>query len=415
MELQPKKILFLTGTRADFGKLKPLIDEVERSKEFEAHIFATGMHTLARYGSTVNEIRKAGFERIYSYINQDGSINSQMDLVLANTIQGLGHYLRELQPHLIVVHGDRIEALAGATVGALNNVLVAHIEGGEISGTVDELMRHAVSKLSHLHFVSNDEARKRLVQMGETEESIFVIGSPDIDVMLSNQLPVLAEVKAKYEIQFTEYAVFAYHPVTTELNLLKTHIDTVLGAIEASEKNFVVLYPNNDTGSDIILEALSRIQSNPRFRVIPSMRFEYFLALLKNGLAIVGNSSAGIREAPVYGVPVVNVGTRQMNRFNYSAIVNVPEDKDRILHALRNLPKSIPPSLHFGNGNSANLFMAQLQNSAIWMTPRQKQFKDLHLKERGAAESFKSSEVYSQQEEHGPVPGRAGIQRFDNH
>jgi UDP-N-acetylglucosamine 2-epimerase (hydrolysing) len=393
MEMQPKKILFLTGTRADFGKMKPLIDEIERSEEFEAHIFATGMHTLARYGSTVNEIRKAGFKHIYSYINQDGSINSQMDLVLANTIQGLGHYLRELQPDLIVVHGDRIEALAGATVGALNNVLVAHIEGGEISGTVDELIRHAVSKLSHLHFVSNDEARRRLVQMGETEKSIFVIGSPDIDVMLSDHLPVLVEVKEKYEIQFTEYAVFAYHPVTTELALLRRHIDKVVSALQASEQNFVVLYPNNDTGSDIILEAFGRIQNNPRFRVIPSMRFEYFLALLKNALAIVGNSSAGIREAPVYGIPVVNIGTRQMNRFNYPAIVNVPEDKERILHAIKNLPKSIPPSTHFGNGNSANLFMAQLQNSAIWMTPRQKQFKDLHLKEASAAEPFKSSEA----------------------
>jgi UDP-N-acetylglucosamine 2-epimerase (hydrolysing) len=390
---QPKKILFLTGTRADFGKMKPLIEEVESSEAFEAHIFATGMHTLTRYGSTVNEIRKAGFEHIYSYINQDGSINSQMDLVLANTIQGVGHYLRELQPDLIVVHGDRLEALAGATVGALNNVLVAHIEGGEISGTVDELIRHAVSKLSHLHFVSNDEARRRLVQMGETEESIFVIGSPDIDVMLSDHLPVLAEVKEKYEIQFSEYAVFAYHPVTTELALLRRHIDTVLSALEVSEQNFVVLYPNNDSGSEIILEAFDRFKNNHRFRVIPSMRFEYFVTLLKNASAIVGNSSAGIREAPVYGVPVLNIGTRQMNRFNYAAILNVPPDKERILTALRNLPKSIPRSTYFGSGNSANLFIGYLRNSRLWETARQKQFKDLHFKETSRAEVLNGSEA----------------------
>ncbi len=388
METGAKKILFVTGTRADFGKMKPLIEEVELSQGLEAHVFATGMHTLARYGSTVNEIRKAGFKRIYSYINQDGAVNSQMDFVLANTIQGLGHYLRELKPDLIVVHGDRIEALAGATVGALNNVLVAHIEGGEISGTVDELIRHAVSKLSHLHFVSNDEARRRLVQMGETEESIFVIGSPDIDVMLSKHLPALAEVKENYEIRFSDYAVFVYHPVTTELNLLRTHADTVISALEASEQNFVVLYPNNDTGSDIILEAFKRIQNNPRFRVIPSMRFEYFLTLLKNALAILGNSSAGIREAPVYGVPVVNIGNRQMNRFNYSGILNVPEDTEQLLDAIRHLPVSIPPSMHFGNGNSAKLFIAHLRDSHIWLTPRQKQFKDLHSKEQGASESF---------------------------
>ena len=399
MELQLKKILFLTGTRADFGKMKPLIEKVEESEKFEAHIFATGMHMLARYGSTINEIHKAGFKRVYSYINQDGSVNSQMDLVLANTTQGVGHYVRELQPDLIVVHGDRIEALAGATVGALNNVLVAHIEGGEISGTVDELIRHAVTKLSHLHYVSNDEARRRLLQMGETEESIVVIGSPDIDVMLSEDLPELAEVKERYGIQFSEYAVFAYHPVTTELDLLRRHIDTVLSAIEASKQNFVVLYPNNDTGSDIILAAFKRIQDHPRFRAIPSMRFEYFLTLLKNALAIIGNSSAGIREAPVYGVPVINIGTRQTNRFNYAAILNVPEDKEWILDALRHLPKSIPPSTHFGNGNSANLFVAHLQNSMVWTTPRQKQFRDLQHKDDSA---FQSSVSRTSQFQHLP-------------
>src|SRR5215216_2826777 len=207
MEVGRRKILFLTGTRADFGKIKPLIKEVEWSADFEAHIFATGMQMLARYGSTVNEIHKAGFKHIFPFINQDGSINSQMDIVLANTIQGLAHYIREFQPDLIVVHGDRVEAMAGAIVGALNNILVAHIEGGEISGTVDELIRHAVTKLSHLHFVANHEAQQRLIQMGESEDVIFVIGSPDIDVMLSHQLPDVSEVKMRYEITFDEYSI----------------------------------------------------------------------------------------------------------------------------------------------------------------------------------------------------------------
>src|SRR5262245_44712162 len=239
MHKQPRRILFLTGTRADFGKLKPLIDEVENSHEFEAYVFATGMHTLARYGSTVHEIQKAGFSNIYTYISQDGSINSQMDLVLANTIQGLAHYLREFPPDLLVVHGDRTEALAGAVVGAINNILVAHVEGGEISGTVDELIRHAVTKLSHLHFVSNKEARRRLVQMGELEESIFVIGSPDIDVMLSDKLPSLTEVKDWYEIRFQDYALFLYHPVTTELKLIKQRIHAALDGLEASGLDYV--------------------------------------------------------------------------------------------------------------------------------------------------------------------------------
>lgn len=377
MKQEVKRILFITGTRADFGKIKPLIEEVEKSAEFEAYLFVTGMHTLSRYGSTINEIRKAGFKEIFSYINQDASVNSQMDLVLGNTIQGLGHYIREFPPDLIVVHGDRIEALAGSIVGSLASILVAHIEGGELSGTVDELIRHAVTKLSHLHFVSNDEAQRRLIQMGEVKEAIFVIGSPDIDVMLSDKLPSLSKVKRRYDIGFPEYGIFLYHPVTTELHLLRDHARTVVEAIEASDMNFVAIYPNNDSGGEIILEAFERFKGNPRFRVIPSMRFEYFLTLLKNAEVIVGNSSAGIREAPVYGVPTVNIGTRQLNRFNYDSILNVPDDNEAILHSLNNLPKTVVPSLHFGRGNSAGLFMTRLRDPKLWDTPRQKHFQDM--------------------------------------
>jgi UDP-N-acetylglucosamine 2-epimerase (hydrolysing) len=242
---------------------------------------------------------------------------------------------------------------------------------------MDELIRHAVTKLSHFHFVSNNPARKRLIQMGEAPGSIFVIGSPDIDVMLSENLPELSEVKHRYEINFPEYAIFIYHPVTTELQLLQEHITSVTAALEASTLNFLVIYPNNDPGADLILEILKRFHDHPRFRLLPSMRFEYFLTLLKNARAIVGNSSAGVREAPVYGVPTINVGTRQMNRFNYPFIFNVPEDKEKILQALNDLPASVTPSLHFGRGESAKLFMVQLRSSKFWATPCQKQFCDL--------------------------------------
>ena len=214
-----RKVLFLTGTRADFGKLKPLILAVQHTPGFESRIFATGLHMLERYGSTIYEIEKAGCHPVYPFINQDGSVSSQMDLVLANTVTGLGHYVREFRPDLMIVHGDRVEALAGAIVGALNNIVVGHVEGGEVSGTIDEVLRHAVTKLSHVHFVANDEARARLIQMGEQAGSIFVIGSPDIDVMLSDTLPTLSQVQAKYDIPFERYVILMYHPVTTELRL----------------------------------------------------------------------------------------------------------------------------------------------------------------------------------------------------
>ncbi len=374
-----KNILFLTGTRADFGKLKPLIGIVDESPEFNYQIFVTGMHTLSRYGSTYIEIQKAGFKNIHLYINQDGSINSQMDLVLANTIQGFGHFIREFKPDLIVIHGDRIEAFAGAIVGALNNVLVAHVEGGEVSGTIDELIRHSVTKLSHIHFVANDESSQRIIQMGENPKSVVVSGSPEIDVMLSERLPELIEVKKKYEIEFSHYFIFIYHPVTTEIRKIRENVNTVLKALESSRENYVVIYPNNDAGSDVILESISKLKENSHFRLIPSMRFEYFLTLLKNATGIIGNSSTGVREAPVYGVPAINIGTRQLNRFKCDSIVNVLEDEFSISNALRKLPQIGRPSLHFGVGNCAQIFIKQLQNPSLWETSTQKQFCDIKI------------------------------------
>ncbi len=372
-----KKILFVTGTRADFGKLKGLIESIKREKIFEYGIFATGMHLLKRYGSTIHEIRKSGFANIYPFLNQDDVVGAQMDYVLANTIQGLGLYVREFSPDLIVVHGDRVETLAGATVGVLNNILVAHVEGGEISGTIDEILRHAITKLSHLHFVANNKARKRLVQLGEIPKSVFVTGSPDIDLMLSKQLPALGQMKKRYRITFPEYAIFTYHPVTTELSSIKKNIKPVVNALIKSDLNYIVIYPNNDRGSDLIVEEILRLKGLPRFRLITSMRFEYYLTLLKNSKAIIGNSSAGVREAPVYGIPTVNIGTRQNKRFDYKSIINVSENRTKILEVLQNLPKRFSPSKHFGKGDSAKLFIQILKKKSFWNRSCQKTFRDI--------------------------------------
>lgn len=374
-----RRILFLTGTRADFGKLKPLIEAAAASPALDPYIFATGMHTLARYGGTYDEIRKCGFENIFLHINQMAEHGGAMDLVLARTIDGLSHYLREFRPDLIVVHGDRVETLAGAITGALNNILVAHVEGGELSGTVDELIRHAVTKLAHGHFVANVQARRRLLQMGENESSIFVIGSPDVDVMLSGALPSLEQAKARYEIGFEDYAILAYHPVTTESACARLHARALVNAVRSSGWNFIAVYPNNDPGSNVILEGFAALEGNPCFRFFPSIRFEYFLTLLKHAKAIVGNSSAGVREAPVYGVPTVNIGSRQHRRYRYPTIMDVPEDEAAILGAMRQLPCRGAPSQDFGDGQSARRFAEVLQRSEFWERPVQKQFEDLHL------------------------------------
>ena len=373
-----KRILFITGTRADFGKLKPLMKCVEDSKSFTCNIFVTGMHLLKRYGETHDEIRKSGFDNLYLYINQIvNTENDQMDIILGKTIDGLGHYLREFETDLIIVHGDRVEALAGAVVGALNNTPVCHIEGGEISGTVDELIRHSITKLSHIHFVANDSAKKRLLQMGESEKSVFIIGSPEVDIMLSNDLPNLDDVKKRYDILYEDYSIFIYHPITTELSDLRDKIKIVLSALKKSSQKFIVIYPNNDSGSNIIMDELDIFKKDKDFKFFPSLRFEYYITLMKNSRFIIGNSSAGVREAPVYGVPSINIGSRQNNRSKDSSIINVNENELEIIDAINNIPDRFTPSLNFGKGKSAKLFMKTISTKLFWKIPNQKQFKDL--------------------------------------
>ena len=378
--MNKKRIVFLTGTRADFGKLKSLMAIAQQSESYDVHIFATGMHLNSKYGKTVDEITKAGFENIYQYINHDTV--EHMDRTLAKTIDGFSHYIAEIKPDLIVVHGDRVEALAGAIVGSLNNILVSHIEGGEISGTIDELIRHAVSKMSHIHFVANEEAKRRLIQLGEKAETVFVIGSPDLDLMNPVSLPQEDLVKNYYDIHFDNYSIAMFHPVTTEYEKIKSHAHDFVSALIESDRNYVVIYPNNDLGSIEILNEYKRLEGNSRFKVFPSLRFEYFLTLLKGSDFIIGNSSAGVREAPYYNVPTIDVGTRQNNRVNLSSIVNVEYQKQAIVSAIHSLPNKNTMDLSesacsFGQGNSDKLFIELLDSGELWMVDHQKQFQEL--------------------------------------
>jgi len=369
----------MTGTRADFGKMKSLIEKVKNSNLFEYYIFITGMHTLSKYGFTCNEVKKQGYKNIYIYMNQ--TTTTDMDTILANTVVGFSNFVKEIAPDMIVIHGDRIESLAGAIVGSLNNILVSHIEGGELSGTVDESLRHSITKLSHIHFVSNKEAKKRLIQMGEIENSIFVIGSPDIDIMMSNNLSTLQMAKRRYKIppnEFNKYAIFIYHPVTTEIKTLEKNIEETVSALIESNKNYIVIYPNNDKGSDIILKEYARFKKKKNFKVFPSIRFEFFLTFLKNSKFVIGNSSAGVREAEIYGVPTINIGSRQNDRVKNGDIINIDNNKKDILGAINNIENvKIKPVGYFGNGNSSQKFYEIITNEKIWKIPIQKKFQDL--------------------------------------
>ena len=386
ISMSKKKVIFLTGTRADFGKLKPLISKAIEDEAFDCYIFVTGMHTLTRYGNTIDEVYNSfqdtrlegGFRNIFVYINQIH--NEPMEHVLANTIQGLSRYVSELNPDMIVIHGDRVEAMAGAIVGSIRNILVAHVEGGEISGTIDELIRHSTSKMSHIHFVSNEKAARRLIQLGELSKSIFVIGSPDVDLMVSDRLPTLEEVKDYYDINFNFYGIVIFHPVTTDLVNTKKDAIEIVNAIKILDhQNFVVIYPNNDEGTNLIMHQYNKLSNNKNVTVLPSMRIESFLTLLKNSEFILGNSSAGIIEAPVYGTKTINISHRQKNRHSSPSIFNCRGKVSEIVELIEKVKKMprFQPDYTFGKGNSADQFIHCLKESKVWEISTQKQFVDL--------------------------------------
>lgn len=378
-KIKTKRVLFITGTRADYGKIKSLMKRMDASPEYEVYVYVSGMHLLAKYGSTYKEVLKDKYQNVHVAFGQQYTQN--MSYNMGNVLMSLSAYVEQVSPDMILVHGDRIDALAGAVTGALNNILVAHIEGGEISGTIDDSIRHAVSKFAHLHFVCNEEAKNRIIQLGEPQENIYVIGSPDIDVMMGEELPDIEEVKQYYDIEFDKYGIFMYHPVTTEVDELQEHMDEIVAALKASQKKFVVIYPNNDLGTDIILRKIGReLEGEENFRVFPSIRFEYFLTLLKKASVIIGNSSAGIRESGVYGIPAIDIGTRQQGRYSIRKLKNiqhVTENRDEILEAIENVGKYQVQCQSFGKGNSTELFLDVLGKQKIWNSDVQKKFVDL--------------------------------------
>lgn len=351
--------------------------KIEKSNDFELHIFATGMHLSKQFGLTVREIEKSNFKHIYKFINHDRYY--QMDLALSHTIDGFSKFIAEYEPDLIVVHGDRVEPLAASIVGALNNILVAHIEGGEISGTIDDSIRHAISKLAHIHLVNDSKAKKRLIQLGEDKNAIFIIGSPDLDILDSDSIN-LEEAKRYYNMSFQEYAIVMFHPVTTELDSMRKQTDELVMALQESEENYIIIYPNNDLGFNFILESYEILRNNPRFKFYPSIRFEYFIAFLKNAKFLIGNSSCLLKEAPYLGIPSINVGTRQNGRMGSTcpSVFHVNAQKSDILYTISKAKTfKHQHKNHKARRKSDELFFDLLQKGIFFTIPKQKKFLDI--------------------------------------
>lgn len=370
-----RHILFLTGTRADFGKLEPLA-AAARDAGHRVTFFVTGMHLMDRYGLTVLEVRRMPGVAVHEFLNQRPG--DAQDVILAKTVMGFSDYVTEHRPDLIVLHGDRIEALAGALVAATNYIPSAHIEGGEVSGTIDEVFRHCNTKLCTHHFVSSEAARRRVMALGEPEAAIHVIGSPELDFHARPSGVTLAEVRARYGIGFAEYGIVTFHPVTSEQASMGAQAQALFDALSASGRQFVVIAPNNDPGSEAIFRVIDGLPQ-AQFRVLPSMRFAHFSELMKHAACLVGNSSAGVREAPFLGIPSLDVGTRQRNRAQTDTVSSCAADDSAAIADFLRDHWGRRHARHdgFGEGCAADRFVQALADPGFWTQPLQKAFQDL--------------------------------------
>ena len=375
MILNKKRIIFVTGTRADFSKLSGLISCLDSSK-YEKLIFITGMHMLKQYGLTKYEIHKFKDIQYVEFVNQrpeDG-----LDSILTKTITGLSDYILEMLPDLVIFHGDRVESLAAALACCTNYITSVHIEGGELSGTVDEIFRHTITKLSDYHLVCSNEAKKRITQLGENPDQIKNIGSRELDFHSKDSGITIDTVKHYYNIPFEDYGICIFHPVTTEIDTISSQTREFFKCLEKSNRNFIIIEPNNDLGCEQIREAIYNLPKS-RFKIIPSMRFNYFSELMKNASLFVGNSSVGVREAPFIGISSINIGSRQDRRADSLSITHISD-----LFQIDLLPiineqwgQRHESCKNFWAGGAIEAFKNFIDNESIYKTGKQKKFFDL--------------------------------------
>ncbi len=365
-----KKLLFVTGTRADFGKLEPLAKAAQLAG-FEITFFITGMHMMQRYGETRLEVKRFAGAEFIEFVNQREG--DALDFILAKTILGFSDFVHERRPDLVVIHGDRVEAMAASIVCAMRYIRSAHIEGGEVSGTIDESIRHCNTKLCATHFVSSEDAKARVLSLGEAPERVFNIGSPELDTHAQPSGVSIEEVRARYAIPFDDYGIVIFHPVTSEVDSMGAQAASLFGCLVQSGKHFVVIAPNNDPGTDDIFAVIEALPKD-RFRLIPSMRFNYFSELMKNAAVMVGNSSAGVREAPFLGLPSLDVGSRQNNRAQADSIFGCSAfDQEKIQLFLTNQwHHRYKVDASFGNGMASDQFVQVLKVDKYWEISIQK-------------------------------------------
>lgn len=369
-----RKVAVITGTRADYGILYPVLKAIDSSENLKLQLIVCGMHLCPDFGMTIKEIEKDGFEisdKFETVFSSD--TGSSMAKTIGLSIMYITQSFERLKPDIVLVLGDRGEMLAAAIAACYMNIPVAHIHGGEVSGTVDESIRHAITKLSHIHFPATEDSRDRIIKMGEKKENVFVVGAPGLDVIKNTKYMSREEFLNEFGLKDDKIILMTQHPVTTEIDDVDFQIKATLDAIVSIGKQTVITYPNSDSGGRIIIRRIEEYRQKYSFIKVYKNLSQYdYLNLLNNADVMVGNSSSGIIEAASFKLPVVNIGTRQNGRLRGINVMDAAYSREAIINAInkslydddyiKGLDKCINP---YGDGNASGRIVEILNDIKI--------------------------------------------------
>jgi len=375
--MKRRKICVITGTRAEFGLLLPVMKKIQGSDLLELQVIVTGMHLLPEYGKTVSEISRNGIS-IDACIPMTvaGDDNTAMSLSIGLGIISFTSILKKLDPDIVLILGDRFEIFSAAVAASFGGYLVAHLSGGDtLQAGYDEYVRHAITKISHIHFPSTEQSAKRIIKMGENPKNVFVVGSTALDTIFHQKLPLKKKLFEKYGLaRDQEFAIVIQHPISTEPDFADQQMRITLDSLIELGLKILVIYPNNDPGGMKIINVIDQYRQNFPRQIIAhkNIPFEDYLGLLKFASVIIGNSSSGIIESSSFHLPVVNVGDRQKGRERSTNVVDTPYDKEKIKQAINYVlqNKEFKNSLlkctnPYGDGNASQRIVDILSHISI--------------------------------------------------
>ena len=330
-----KKILVISVGRSDYDRYLPIIDGLQKSKKINLSLFLTTAHYNKKLGYTANFVSKK-FKIIKN--NKKTNFKDEMNIDFSEDLKFLSSKIKNSKPDIMIVLGDRYEMLVGPIAAAPYNIPVIHFYGGAVTeGAIDELVRHAITKMSHLHFVILEDYRKRLIQMGEEAWRVKNIGMHQLQFIKSQKKKKISELSKKFKFNFSKpYVLMTFHPVTIELSKLNSQLSALAKAIKLSGYNCIITYPNADPQYKKIINFLQKIFDNKeKYKVIKNLGIDYYSSVLENSKFIIGNSSSGIVEAATFKKPAINVGSRQKGKFMTPNVINAKNDKNEILKKIR--------------------------------------------------------------------------------